>query len=108
MVYYLRIPFREEVSMWLRNVLFLGLVGGGITTLAVNLIPSREPSPLTSYDGSHHRTPELQAVVEQVDASFHQQWVKNSLNPAAMAPDLVVARRLSLGLMGTVPSLEEI
>jgi len=31
---------------------------------------------------------------------------KNSLNPAPMAPDLVVARRLSLGLMGTVPSLE--
>jgi hypothetical protein len=94
--------------MWLRNLLFLGLVGGGVTALAVNLIPSREPSPLTSYDGAHHRPSDLQAVVEQVDTSFRQQWIKNSQKPAAIAPDLAVARRLSLGLMGTVPSLEEI
>jgi hypothetical protein len=94
--------------MWLRNLLFLGLVGGGITALAVNLIPSREPTPLTVYDGNHHRLPAFHAIVEQVNASFHQQWLKNSLNPTSPAPDLSVARRLSLGLMGTVPSLEEI
>src|SRR5437016_758822 len=99
MVYYLTIPSLEDVCMWLRNLLFLGLVGGGITALAVNLIPSREPTPLSSYDGNRHRPSDFHSIVEQVDASFRQQWIKNSLNPTSSAADLAVARRLSLGLM---------
>jgi hypothetical protein len=43
-----------------------------------------------------------------VDESFRQEWAKRGISPAAHANDLAVARRLSLALTGSVPSLEEI
>ncbi len=47
-------------------------------------------------------------TVYRVDASFEQTWQKNKIQPAVNADDLTIARRLALGLMGTIPSLEEI
>ena len=94
--------------MWLRNLLFLGLVGGGVLTLGANLMPPREPKPVTRFDASAYQSPQFRAVVERIDASFRQTWADQKLQPASPAPDLTVARRLALGLMGTIPSLEEI
>ena len=94
--------------MWMRNLLFLGLVGGGLFAVGYNLMPPRAPKPVTRYDPAAYADPEFRAAVDQVDASFHQQWAAAKLTPAAPAPDLLVARRLALGLMGTVPSLEEV
>ena len=48
------------------------------------------------------------SVSEQVDAEFERVWRDHDLTPAARAGNLLIARRLSLGLTGTVPSLEEI
>nr|HRC85559.1 DUF1549 domain-containing protein [Thermoanaerobaculia bacterium] len=48
------------------------------------------------------------ASVAAVDAAFRKEWDGAKLTPADPAPDLAVARRLALGLMGTIPSLEEI
>src|SRR5262245_7434689 len=50
----------------------------------------------------------LDAVVERVDRLFARKWASAELEPAAAADDLQVLRRLSLALLGTVPSLEEI
>jgi len=94
--------------LWLRNFLFLGLVGGGAIALAVNLLPPRKPDPLTRYETREYSDPAFRATVECVDASFRQRWASDGLSPAGRASDLAVARRLSLGLMGTVPSLEEV
>ena len=99
---------RGGIIMWMRNLLFLGLVGGGVFTLGYNLMPPRAPKPVTRYDASAYQDPDFRAAVDRVDASFRQQWAEQKLQPAPPAPDLVVARRLALGLMGTVPSLEEI
>lgn len=48
------------------------------------------------------------ATVAAVDALFRQQWKQKSLAPAAAADELTIARRLSLALTGTIPSLAEI
>ena len=94
--------------MWMRNLLFLGLVGGGLFAVGYNLMPPRAPKPVTRYDPAAYADPEFRDAVDQVDASFRKQWAAAKASPAAPAPDLLVARRLALGLMGTVPSLEEI
>ena len=94
--------------MWKRNLLFLGLVGGGILTLGANLMPPREPKLVTHYDASAYQTADFLDAVAKIDASFQRQWSVQKTQPAPTAPDLAVARRLALGLMGTVPSLEEV
>ncbi len=94
--------------IWLRNLLFIGLVCGGVIALGANLMPPREPTPITQYDVSTYRDIEFVASVARVDNAFRDQWKKEAIQPVAVAPDLLIARRLSLGLMGTVPSLEEI
>ncbi|MFO0928853.1 MAG: DUF1549 domain-containing protein [Gemmataceae bacterium] len=94
--------------MWQRHLLFLTLLGGGALTLAASLVPPREPKPATRYDAAAYQTDDFRAVVDRVDASFRKTWRDNTVRPAKPAPDLAVARRLALGLMGTVPSLEEI
>ncbi|HEX3727459.1 MAG TPA: DUF1549 domain-containing protein, partial [Pirellulales bacterium] len=47
-------------------------------------------------------------MVERVDAAFEGWWDERGLTPAKPASDLTLARRLSLALLGTIPSLEEI
>ena len=94
--------------MWKRNLLFLGLVGGGVVALAANLIPPREPAAITSYDPSRYREGDFNGTVSQVDRSFRRTWEDEGLKIAPTAADLALARRSSLGLTGSIPSLEEI
>jgi hypothetical protein len=93
--------------MWLRNLLFLGLLGGIVMALGGNLVPPRASAPAPAIDTGAESVPPYHDVVERVDASFQMQWARQGMRPAAPAPDLTVARRLALGLMGTIPSLEE-
>jgi hypothetical protein len=88
--------------MWMRNLLFLGLVAGGAVFLGAGLLPSSAPAPITAYDTSRYRSTDFREIVECVDASFPREGA------AEAAPDLTVARRLALALAGTIPSLEEI
>jgi len=94
--------------MWRRNLLFLSLIGGGIFALGAGLMPPRQPKPLTRFDASAYQAPDFAAVVQRVNVSFRHAWSEEKLRLAPSAPDLTVARRLALGLMGTIPSLEEI
>jgi len=43
-----------------------------------------------------------------VEEEFASEWKKAGLEPAERADDLTLIRRLSLGLTGTIPSLQEI
>jgi hypothetical protein len=94
--------------LWARNLLFLGVVGGGLSALVVNLLPPRKPAPIAHYDTKAYQESGFESVVGEVDTAFRQEWQSEGLKPASPAPDLVQARRLSLALMGTVPSLEEV
>jgi hypothetical protein len=51
---------------------------------------------------------EVQAPVEQVNRFFRERWNDAGIQPAAVADDLTLFRRISLVLHGTAPSLEEI
>jgi hypothetical protein len=94
--------------VWARNLLFLGLVGGGLAVLAANLFPPAVPPRAQDFDPARDREPDFQALVGQVNAAFRREWEYNKLRPAGRAPDLTVARRLALALTGTIPSLQEI
>ncbi len=94
--------------IWMRNLLFVSLVGGGMFTVGYGLIPPRAPKPVTRYDANAYSDPQFRDTVDRVDASFREQWAAAKVRPAQPTSDLLVARRLALGLVGTVPSLEEI
>jgi hypothetical protein len=94
--------------MWKRNLLFIALVGGGTLALGANLMPPRDPKPVTHYDAGTYQDADFRAAVAKVDDAFAESWAKEKTPPAPAAADLAVARRLALGLMGTVPALEEI
>jgi hypothetical protein len=94
--------------MWLRNLLFLGLLLGGAVTLGVNLFPAPAPQRVSHFDPGEDTQPDFRAVVEQVDAAVRKPWPALQVEPAPLASDLTVARRLSLALTGTIPSVQEI
>lgn len=94
--------------LWARNILFLGIVGAGFATLAFEMLPRWRGAAITSYDSKTYRDPEFRAAVAHVDHGFQQHWQSAGVEPTQPAPDLIQARRFSLALMGTVPSLEEI
>src|SRR5258708_37131411 len=92
----------------MRNLLFVGVVGGGLVAIVVNVLPPRNPAHITHYENAAYQDPQFRDAVLKVDAAFKQDWQSNGLKPAETAPDLIVARRVALGLMGRVPSLDEI
>lgn len=51
---------------------------------------------------------EIRSVAAQVDVEFKAHWQSLGLKSATNADNLLIARRLSLALTGTVPSLEEV
>ena len=94
--------------MWARHLLFLGLLGGGAFALVRVLFPSVGPSPTGGPAPAAVQTVDFRLAVERIDRTFARQWQEQKLEPAPPAPELAVARRLALGLMGTIPSLQEI
>jgi hypothetical protein len=52
--------------------------------------------------------PDFDVTVSRINELFEQDWTKNKLQPAQPASDLLVLRRLSLALLGTIPSLEQL
>lgn len=82
----------------------------GIACLAIaaNLLRRERIEQPASFTPVAERAADLQSLVAQVDAQFRDAWTTQNLEPAPRADDLTLARRLSLGLTGTIPSLEEI
>ncbi len=86
------------------SLLFCGLVGGTlflIVQTAGRIDPP--PSPPETIDA-----PSVDASAERIDRWLQRRWTQEDITPAAVADDLIVYRRLSLALHGTIPSLEEI
>lgn len=109
--------------MWARNLLFLGVLVGGVLAFRASLFPLRSPATSVHFDPGPTKEDDFQHTLSEVDAAFRSEWHKPSeadgkpLDTAWIslgrkhppyAADLMVARRLSLALTGTVPSLEEV
>lgn len=94
--------------MWIRNLVFIVLCVAGLSALAASLAPVRKPSVDKQLSSAATPDKDLLETVARVDQSFRDEWQRLRLVPASRADDLTLARRLSLALMGTVPSLEEL
>lgn len=98
----------RPASEWRRNALFATVVVGAVIVLGGVLAPGHfQESPLPQVDFNPADAAHRQ-VVEQIDRAFADQWAESDLAPAPPASDLLVMRRLSLALTGTVPAVEEV
>lgn len=98
--------------MWLRNIVFILLCLAGLSVLAASLAPvHKQPRDNrlhaeSSKDEAALR--EVEEVATRIDQALRDDWNQAGLRPAPRADHLTIARRLALGLMGTIPSVEEI
>ena len=91
-----------------RNLLFAAICIMGAGAVISNLLQSDTVTPPRNHKAERYQKPEFRDVVERVDAEFAAHWKKEGLEPAPPADELTRIRRLSLGLTGTIPSLQEI
>ena len=108
-------PQPPRAIMWVRNLVFAAVCLAGITLLAQTLLRRDRfagHEPIGAQAVAHSEpTPTLDDLTQSVhrlNADFQQHWREAGLEPAPLASDLLVARRLALALVGAVPSLEEI
>ena len=90
--------------MWTRHFLMVGVALLGLVIVGSQLQKQR-------LRVDHELAPpsaDIHDVVARIDAEFNSAWQSQKLQHARRADHLLVARRLSLALTGTVPSLEEI
>ncbi len=89
-----------------RNLLFAAVCLGGAAALAASLSPVHAPQAAPPVELIAPSS--VEPVLAELNASFRRGWEAQGIAPATRAADLVIARRLALGLMGTVPSVAEI
>jgi len=94
--------------VWQRNLLFIGLSIVGLIALGSRLLSNDPIETPVTFNASRYQQPEIRTVLDQVDREFETSWQEQGITSANSTDELVVARRLSLGLTGTIPSLEEI
>ncbi|HEX7375566.1 MAG TPA: DUF1549 domain-containing protein, partial [Pirellulales bacterium] len=104
--------------MWLKNLVFIVLCVTGLAALAASLAPVHRtadnrrprPDPMAADPMAANRPSdaEIASFAGKIDKAFQADWAAAQLTPAPPADDLTVVRRLSLGLLGAIPSLEEI
>jgi hypothetical protein len=92
---------------WQRNLLFAAVCIVGAGCVISNLLKSDTMTP-PNHQASRYEKPAFRMAVDWVDEEFAADWEKAGLKPAPRADDLTLIRRLSLGLTGTIPSLQEI
>jgi Protein of unknown function (DUF1549)/Protein of unknown function (DUF1553) len=91
--------------MWAKNLLFLGVCAAGLLALVASVAPSIDSADRPAVPVA---TASVRAAAARVDAALEQLWQQHQLEPALPAPELIVARRMSLALAGTIPSLEDV
>ncbi len=94
--------------MWARNLLFLSLCGVGLCWLASSLFDEQVLQPPRSFDPQRYDDPRYRTAVDRLNQAFSERWSTAGIRAAHAADDLLVARRMTLALMGTIPSLEEV
>ncbi len=93
---------------WQRNLLFAVVCLAGAGAVVSNLLQSDALTPPTGHRASHYNQAGFRTIVDLVDEEFAEEWKKKGVEPVPLVDDLILIRRLSLGLTGTIPSLQEI
>ncbi len=103
-------PATLRAPVWLRNMVFVGLVFLVAAAAAGRwLEPQKEPQHWEQVRPPAWQQDEaFQQALARLNQALHRRWQQAGVQPAPEAPLLLKARRVSLALCGTVPSLEEI
>lgn len=98
----------SKLNLVAKNGLFILICVGSVGLLSIYLTSASELSTPKSWKPESDRAKNVAAIIETIDESFEDQWSDCGLEVAQVADDLLVARRLSLGLSGTIPSVQEL
>lgn len=91
-----------------KNGVFMAILAGSAGLLFVLLTARADlPQPKT-FDPDSQRQQSITKVAANVSRSFEKTWQSAELDVADRATDFAVARRLSLALTGTIPSVQEL
>ncbi len=96
------------MGVWAKNLLFMTAVASGLGGMAYVVRPDYRPGRPERLPAVHFTPADVQSTVIDVNAAFQRTWQQAGIAPAPRAEDLAIARRISLALTGTIPSLEEI
>lgn len=94
--------------MWMRNALFLALCVGGLSAVAWGLLRSNRVTEPVDLRLTAAADDDFRRTLAAIDKEFIAAWESCGLKPTPAADNLTIVRRLSLGLTGTVPSVEEL
>lgn len=94
--------------MIIRNFVFIAFCAVGLATVSNRLLPRQLPPAELDRVWMGYDTPEFTSLIADVDQEFRDTWQAEDLTPAPRANEWTVYRRVALGLVGTIPSLEEI
>lgn len=93
------------ISSWWKLMLPIGIVVGVCLLVAS---AARDPLRRAVPHSSIGPQSDIAATVSAADQILAKRWQVAGVEPAVMAEELTVLRRLSLALLGSIPSLEEI
>ena len=91
-----------------RSLIFFAVVALGAGLLYARIEPLSRSMAKASRTRVLTLSEDQRAVVDRLNESFQRNWSEKNIIPAPQAEELTLARRLSLALVGTIPSLEEI
>lgn len=94
--------------MWKRNLLFGALCLTGLATLSGMLLTRERIADPRDFSPQRYLSDEYRLVIDQVNSEFRQHWKQQGVSSALPADELALTRRLSLGLTGSLPSIEEL
>jgi hypothetical protein len=91
-----------------KNGVFMAILAGSTGLLFYLLTAQAElPTPRTFHPESDAQRG-IRATADAVSSAFENTWKQQKIEVAAHASDFTVARRLSLALTGTIPSVQEL
>lgn len=93
---------------WYRDAFLLVTSFVALGGLAWFLADSQQINTPETFHPNSQQSSSIRTVASKIDESFQEQWQQAGIQPTTRADDLIILRRLALGLAGTIPSVEEI
>ncbi len=96
------------MKLWVRNTIFMGVCLAAAGVVGGRFLQRPEFAGPRNFAEETYAASDFRQTVDRVDAAFAADWQQGGVQPVGRASDLAIARRLSLALTGTIPSLEEV
>ncbi len=96
------------MKLWVRNTIFVGCCLAAAGVVGGRFLQRPEFAGPKKFSVGAYAAAGFHQTVDRVDAAFAADWQQAGVQPVGRASDLAIARRLSLALTGTIPSLEEV